>query len=145
ASPPLLISGTKNPVTHGQIEYMKKRVPGLKSSLVDPVTGKVSGTVTGQTDMIVLDIRPGSSPGRALKHLLREAFLRLGARRNFIICGGETSSGILSLLEAEELRLKGRVEEGIAILGNNKYNFILKPGGFGRPDSLFRSYNALVK
>ena len=78
-----------------------------------------------------------------MKNLIKAIKSIIKKRKNLIICGGETSYNVLKVLKIDRLNLKGSIEEGIAILSHKNYNFILKPGGFGKIDLILRCYNVL--
>jgi uncharacterized protein YgbK (DUF1537 family) len=65
-----------------------------------------------------------------------------------VLTGGETAVGVARRLGAVGLRLEGEVEPGIpvgALIGPNAYRVVTKAGGFGKPDTLVKVVERLLK
>jgi len=126
----VIISGSKNKKTYKQIKYFLNNLKVSKEEF---------------PEIIYIDKDVKIFPEKAMRNLTKVVKDNIKGKRNFIICGGETSYNILKILKIKVLYLKGKVEYGIAKLCYKNYNFILKPGGFGREDILLRSYYELSK
>jgi uncharacterized protein YgbK (DUF1537 family) len=65
-----------------------------------------------------------------------------------VLTGGETAVGVARRLGAVGIRLEGEVEPGIpvgSLIGPNPYRVVTKAGGFGKPDTLVKVVERLLK
>lgn len=130
--PLLIVAGSANPVTQGQISRLGERAD--LTVVASPDDGR-----TQEPDRRRETVRRLAAAAR--NQIDRE---RPGA---LLLTGGETAIAVLRALDAGGVRLAGQLEPGLALgtLAGGPFDGLVvmtKAGGFGDPDALVRAWKA---
>jgi uncharacterized protein YgbK (DUF1537 family) len=132
-----ILSGALDRQTLYQIGAARAALPFLQLDLSgpDPIAAALawSAAQPGEILLIAASAPPGLlTPNAPAAEILAAigAGLAAAGTRNFLITGNDTASIILNRLGVTTLTA-GAAAAGLRWLGTPKYNFLLKPGGFG--------------
>ncbi|MBA7510255.1 D-threonate kinase [subsurface metagenome] len=144
SKPVLIISGSRQSVTYEQIGELKRK----KSLLAVPIDferNRVEIPDAKNAKHILIYPQKSNHKLDAEKIIRTIVYLTTGLCkggffRNLILIGGETAFNICRALKIETFQIISSVSPGIAFCRtlDGKYNFILKPGGFGDKETLIR-------
>jgi len=130
----LVISGSKNPVSYGQIRNLRSYLRNNPQFRGNPViifdTFKIKG-----------------SPSSVMKYLLKrvEKLVKSSNIHKIVAVGGETAYGVSKYLKSDVLKVIGSIEAGMAVCEAGGKILVIKPGGFGGPNALVRAVAKLSK
>jgi len=140
----LVISGSGKSVSYEQIEQLK-RVKGVLAVPIDFERNRVEIPDAKNAKHILIYPQKSNhklDPEKIVRTLvyLTTGLCKGGFFRNLILIGGDTAFGICRALKIDTFQIISSVSPGIAFCRtlDGKYNFILKPGGFGDKGTLIR-------
>ncbi len=160
-APVLIVSGSRNSVTRNQIEKLGKE-SGIISIPINFSEKKVkianwmdktqetgasaSGQLKGKSMMIYPDKSSSDVNPDVVMNVLSRLVLKLcegGLFKNIILSGGDTALNVCKALKIRTMTIKRSVLPGVALCSDveGRYEVILKPGGFGKEDTLVRCFN----
>ena len=144
SKPVLIISGSGQSVTYEQIEKLKGR-KGLLAVPIDFERDRVEIPDAKNAKHILIYPQESIYKPDAEKIIRTLVYLTIGLCkggffRNLILIGGDTAFNICQALKIDTFQIISSVSPGIAFCRtlDGKYNFILKPGGFGDKETLIR-------
>ncbi len=125
--PVMAVSGSLNPVSKKQTDYWEK----LGFTSVFP------SEKTEESSNLLVKTFPEDTSG-ALKKLSRYAasLWKKEKWNRVILNGGDTAYGFVEYLDIEYLNIVKSIAPGVAVTRCPEGYFILKPGGYGREDTL---------
>ncbi|MFH1416325.1 MAG: four-carbon acid sugar kinase family protein [Elusimicrobiota bacterium] len=129
--PVLAVTGSLNPVSLEQTAYWKES----GYTVLEP--GKEEDCDTGQDALITTGSLKNE---RALERVCRRAAGLWKTKRwkNIILNGGDTADSVMDEAGIKELKVVRSVLPGIAVTENNNRYLVLKPGGYGKKDTLVK-------
>jgi uncharacterized protein YgbK (DUF1537 family) len=129
----VVVSGSAHPASRAQATFLAKRLG--RSGERRKTTLLAAPVAPGRAERIAADLR-----GRARN--IERTFSRAVRRRTgWWIAGGETAFGLVRSWKTPAWRVAGAMDEGVALCraeGPESRWLVTKPGGFGRPDLLWR-------
>jgi uncharacterized protein YgbK (DUF1537 family) len=148
-APHLFVIGSRDPVTVGQVEYLRRRMPELP--VFEAPNGVLGAAAEGAEQDRIFLVRPGFSPEGSRSVAERfsgETIARLGGARTLIASGGETAQKLLHDLGIEVLTVRNELLPGIVcsdltVPSLGPLTFVTKSGGFGAPATLYDLYRVM--
>jgi D-threonate/D-erythronate kinase len=149
----LLVVGTPHPATVAQVAQLDAEAVVLGPDAVDSA---VAALRAGRRVVLTVvpdgDVEPESPAAAALAARLADAAVAVLAAEpgtGLVLTGGTTALAVATAIGATELRLHGEVSPGLPlgelVAGARRVPVVTKSGGFGAPDALSRSADALVR
>jgi uncharacterized protein YgbK (DUF1537 family) len=117
----------------------------------DDAVATAGEVLSGGQCAVVHSPEEQNASGEAVVGTLAGVVGRLSAERFFgglIMTGGATAVGVARRLGATGIELEGEVEAGVPVgtlIGPHPYPVVTKAGGFGKPDTLVRAVQALLR
>lgn len=130
----VVVSGSAHPASRAQYDYLSKRLP-RRAGPGDPALFTAPRS-RGRPDRVAAQLRE-----RVRRHMGAGSSARLRGT-GWWVAGGETAFGLVRLWKAPVWRVAGTVDEGVALCrteGPDPRWLVTKPGGFGRPDLIWRT------
>ncbi len=127
--PVLLLCGSMNPVSLKQVRLWEENGKKIIISGGDFNKNELSGDILIKT--------PEEESSSALKKLVKmgEKIFEAGEFRRAVLCGGDTAREFLGSLGVNTLSVIKSAAPGSALVSSGDFFFILKPGGYGDPES----------